>query len=229
EQVANLQGFEALTSRFNNLCLEAIKYAEEGAVAVETYNVAISALSEGVKKIASMKKNVAKFAPPISQGSENSLEDSSKKSTFSVPEMVPSLWHWQDAPHRFNLNDVGVPAADLNQPSISPVSIHRDGGPSDNTVVLTYFKSMTWVIENKTSTPAEKVAVINLKLQDYGKNPSGETDVQFRLTRITLEPMLKSMAYISQQLTAPANRVAVINLKLQDTKTTTGETEVKFQ
>ncbi|BFG20748.1 hypothetical protein CerSpe_070220 [Prunus speciosa] len=66
-------------------------------------------------------------------------------------------------------------------------------------------------------------------LQDYGKNPAGETEVQFRLTRVTLEPMLRSMAYISQQLSAPANRVAVINLKLQDTKTTSGETEVKFQ
>jgi hypothetical protein len=32
-------------------------------------------------------------------------------------------------------------------------------------VVLTYFKSMTWVIENKTLTPAGKVAVINLKVR----------------------------------------------------------------
>lgn len=38
--------------------------------------------------------------------------------------------------------------------------------------------------------------------------------MQFRLTRITLEPMLKSMAFISQQLSAPANKVAVINLKV---------------
>ncbi|CBI29148.3 unnamed protein product, partial [Vitis vinifera] len=112
---------------------------------------------------------------------------------------------------------------------MAPVSIHHDGGPSDNPVVLTCFKSMTWVIENKNSTPAGKVAVINLKLQDYGKSPLGETEVQFRLTRVTLEPMLRSMAYISQQLSTPANRVAVINLKLQDTKTTSGETEVKFQ
>lgn len=52
------------------------------------------------------------------------------------------------------------------------------------------------------------------QLQDYGKAPSGETEVQFRLTRTTLEPMLKSMAYISQQLSAPANKVAVINLKV---------------
>lgn len=86
---------------------------------------------------------------------------------------------------------------------------------------------MKWAVENKN--PASKVAVINLKLQDYGKTPSGETEVQFRVTRVTLEPMLKSMTYISQQLLTPANKVAVINLKLQDTKTSTGETEVKFQ
>lgn len=53
-----------------------------------------------------------------------------------------------------------------------------------------------------------------LQLQDYRKNPAGETDVQFRVTRVTLEPMLRSMAYIGQQLSAPANRVAVINLKV---------------
>lgn len=56
-----------------------------------------------------------------------------------------------------------------------------------------------------------------MQLQDYGKTPSGETEVQFRLTRITLEPMLKSMAYISQQLSMSANRVAVINLKVRVT------------
>ncbi|WCJ19052.1 FAR1-related sequence 3 [Euphorbia peplus] len=228
EQNADLEGIGTLTSRFNNLSMEAIRYAEEGAIAVETYNTAMNFLREGMKKIVALKKNVAK-APPSFQGGGNS-PDSNKKTLFSVPEMVPSLWHWQDSvPHRFNLNDVGVPVADLNQPSMVHVPTHGDGGPADNTVVLTYFKSMTWVIENKTTEPAGKVAVINLKLQDYGKNPSGESDVQFRLTRVTLEPMLKSMAYISQQLSTPANRVAVINLKLQDIKTITGETEVKFQ
>ncbi|KAL5733761.1 hypothetical protein ACOSQ2_033453 [Xanthoceras sorbifolium] len=229
ERNADTQCIETLTLRFNNLCREAIKYAEEGAIAPETYNAAIAALREGRKKIAAVKKNVAKVTPPSSQGAGNSHEEGNKKAPRSVPEMVPSLWPWQEAmPHRFNLND-GVPASDLNQPSITPVSIHHDSGTDDGTVVLTCFKSMTWVIENKNSTSASKVAVINLKLQDYGKNPSGETEVQFRLTRATLEPMLRSMAYISQQLSTPANKVAVINLKLQDTKTTSGETEVKFQ
>ncbi|GMP60933.1 hypothetical protein CsSME_00023602 [Camellia sinensis var. sinensis] len=229
EHDAHTQGIESLTSRFNNLCREAIKYAEEGAIAAETYNTAMSVLKEGARKIAAVKKNVAKVTPP-SQGSGSTQEDSNKKNPTSPSDMIPPLWPWQDAmPHRFNLNDAGVPAADLNQPSMAPISITRDGGPPDNMVVFTCFKSMTWVIENKNSTPASKVAVINLKLQDYGKTPSGETEVQFRLTRVTLEPMLKSMTYISQQLSAPASRVAVINLKLQDTKTTTGETEVKFQ
>ncbi|XP_057980786.1 protein FAR1-RELATED SEQUENCE 3-like [Malania oleifera] len=228
EQDPDLQGIECLTLRFNSLCREAIKYAEEGAIAVETYNAAMSALREGGKKIAAVKKNVAKVTPPRPQSSGNSQDDSSKK--IPASEMAPSLWPWQDAmPHRFNLNDVGVPVADLNQPTMAPVSLHRDVGPPDSTVVLTCFKSMTWVIEIKNSTPASKVAVINLKLQDYAKTPSGETEVQFRLTRVTLEPMLRSMAYISQQLSTPANRVAVINLKLQDTKATSGETEVKFQ
>ncbi|KAK6928963.1 Zinc finger, SWIM-type [Dillenia turbinata] len=232
EQDSDSQDIESLTLRFNNLCREAIKYAEEGAIAMETYNAAISVLREGMKKVAAVKKNVAKVTPPCPQGSGNSQEDGNKKNPSSGSEMIPSLWPWQEpTPHRFNLNDAGVPVADLNQPTMAgaPISIHREGGILDNSVVLTCFKSMTWVIETKDSTPAGKIAVINLKLQDYGKSPTGETEVQFRLTRITLEPMLRSMAYISQQLSTPANKVAVINLKLQDTKTTSGETEVKFQ
>ncbi|KHG01543.1 far1-related sequence 3 -like protein [Gossypium arboreum] len=230
EQHADPQGIETLTTRFNNLCQEALKLAEEGAMAPETYNAAINALKEAGKKIASVKKNVAKVRPPSSHNSGNNHEDGCKKTTSPVSKMIPSLWPWQDAvPPHFNLNDVGAPLTDLNQPSMVPVSLHRDTGHPDSTVVLTCFKSMTWVIENKNAMEAGKVAVINLKLHDYGKNPLGETEVQFRLTRVTLEPMLRSMAYISQQLSTPLNRVAVINLKLQDTKTTSGETEVKFQ
>ncbi|XP_057782123.1 protein FAR1-RELATED SEQUENCE 3-like [Salvia miltiorrhiza] len=112
---------------------------------------------------------------------------------------------------------------------MAPVSLNRDGGHSDNMMILPCLKSMTWVMENKNSTPANKVAVINLKLQDYAKTPVGESEVKFSLSKVTLEPMLRSMAYISEQLSTPANKVAVINLKLQDTETTSGESEVKFQ
>lgn len=128
---------ETLTMRFNNLCWEAIRFAEEGAASVETFNGAMSALREAGKKIAVLKKNIAKVNPPITQGSGNSQEESNKKATspLSPPEMVPSLWPWQEVlPQRFNLNDVGVLGADLNQPTMAPVSIHRDGGPPDNPV-----------------------------------------------------------------------------------------------
>ncbi|XP_019157601.1 PREDICTED: protein FAR1-RELATED SEQUENCE 3-like isoform X2 [Ipomoea nil] len=225
EQDAVARAIDSLASRFNNLCQDALKYAEEGAVAVETYDAASSALREGSRKIAIMKKHVAKVRPPTALASGNPNDDSNKKTPSTTSD---TGWPWQDVmPYHINLNDVGVPVGDLDQPTMTPVAINRDASFADNTVVYTCFKSMTWMIESKN--PANKVAVINLKLQDYGKSPAGETEVQFRLTRVTLEPMLKSMAYISQQLSMPANRVAVINLKLQDTKTTSGETEVKFQ
>jgi hypothetical protein len=73
------QGLDTLTSRFNYLCLEAIKYVEEGAIAIETCNAATSNLKEGGKKIASVKKSVAKVTPPSSHGSGNSQEENNKK------------------------------------------------------------------------------------------------------------------------------------------------------
>ncbi|XP_059659758.1 protein FAR1-RELATED SEQUENCE 3 [Cornus florida] len=222
---------ESLALRYNNLCREAIKYAEEGSIAPETYNVAMAALKEGGKKVAAIKKNVAKVAPPSSQVSAVGYED--RRTSTSSPDMTPLLWPRQDEmTRRFNLNDTGIPAqhvADLNLPRMAPVSLHRDDGHPDNMVVLPCLKSMTWVMENKNSAPANRVAVINLKLQDYSRTASGESEVKFQLSRVTLEPMLRSMAYISDQLSTPANRVAVINLKLQDTETTSGESEVKFQ
>lgn len=230
EKIPDPLGIDNLTVRFNSLCREAIKLAEEGAISVETYNATMNAFRESSKRVGIMKKNIAKVTPPNTQGNGNCQEDNSKKSPSSISDVIPSLWPWQDSvSHHFNLNDLGLPVADLNHPNMTPVSIHQDGGPPDNTIVLTCFKSMTWIIENKNSNTSNKIAVINMKLQDYGKGPLGETEVQFRVTRITLEPMLRSMTYISQQLNAPVNRVAIINLRLQDTKATTGQTEVKFQ
>ncbi|KAI9082234.1 hypothetical protein K1719_035657 [Acacia pycnantha] len=210
---------------------EAIRYAEEGAVAVETYNAAFNALKEGGKKIAAVKKSVSKVAPPSNKSGGTAYDD--KKSSTSTSDTTPLLWPQHDEIlRRFNLNDAGAPVqsvADLNLPRMAPVSLQRDDGPSDSMVVLPHLKSMTWVMENKNSTPGNKVAVINLKLQDYSRTPSAESEVKFQLSRVSLEPMLKSMAYISEQLSTPVNKVAVINLKLQDTETTSGESEVKFQ
>ncbi|PKI73298.1 hypothetical protein CRG98_006236, partial [Punica granatum] len=67
DRVVEPQAQESLTNRYNNLCQEAMKYAEEGATSLETFNAAMSALREGRKKISSVKKNVAKVAPPTSQ------------------------------------------------------------------------------------------------------------------------------------------------------------------
>ncbi|KAL1177736.1 hypothetical protein V6Z11_A03G050400 [Gossypium hirsutum] len=234
ERGGELHGQVSLTARYNSLCREAIKYAEDGAIATETYNIAMGALKEGGKKVSVVKKNVAKFAPPGSQASTAAYDDNS--SSTLGPDTAPLLWPQQDEiTRRFNLNDTGAPAqsvSDLNLPHMAPVSLHRDDSHPDNMVqqpVLPCLKSMTWEMENKNSMPGNRVAVINLKLQDYGKNPSAEMEVKFQLSRVTLEPMLRSMAYISEQLSTPANRVAVINLKLQDSETTTGESEVKFQ
>lgn len=64
------------------------------------------------------------------------------------------------------------------------------------------------------SFPNHSFFVSLFQLQDYSKAPTAESEVKFQLSRVTLEPMLRSMAYISEQLSTPANRVAVINLKV---------------
>ncbi|MCD7447004.1 hypothetical protein HAX54_021637 [Datura stramonium] len=130
--------------RFNHLCMEALRYAEEGAVSVETYDAAVSALRDGY-----------------------------------------------NASH-FNLNDGGLTAGDLNQPTMTPVAINHDDGLADNVKSIAY-------ISQQLSLPANRVAVINLKLQD-SKTPSGETEVKFQVSRDTLGSMLRSMAYIREQL-----------------------------
>lgn len=131
-----LHGQESLPLRYNNLCREAIRYAEEGATAVETYNVAMSALREGGKKVSVVKKNVAKVSPPGSQGSGIGYDE--KKTSTSASDTTPLLWPRQDEiTRRFNLNDTGPPAqsfADLNLPRMAPVSLQRDDGPPGNMV-----------------------------------------------------------------------------------------------
>lgn len=221
---------ESLNTRYNQLIREAVKFAEEGAIAPDTFTVAMAALREGVKNVAAAKTNVASFAPNNSRVSV--IGYNNRKTSSSAPDMTPSLWPRQDeVTRRFNLNDGGIAGqsvTDLNLPRMAPVSLLRDDGHHDNMVILPRLKSMTWVMENRTLPPANRVAVINLKLQDY-RTPASESEVKFQLSTVALEPMLKSMAYINEQLSAPANRVTVINLKLQDTDTSTGESEVKFQ
>lgn len=53
---------ESLTVLYNRLCYEAIKYAQDGAVSEEIYNVAMSALKQAGEKVAAAKKSAAALA-----------------------------------------------------------------------------------------------------------------------------------------------------------------------
>ncbi|XP_073009072.1 uncharacterized protein [Typha latifolia] len=57
---------ESLTVLYNQLCYEAIKYAQEGSVTEEIYNVAISALREAVEKVSAAKRGMM-VAQPVSK------------------------------------------------------------------------------------------------------------------------------------------------------------------
>ncbi|KAL0437121.1 UNVERIFIED_CONTAM: protein FAR1-RELATED SEQUENCE 3 [Sesamum radiatum] len=201
DEHSEIQVHESLTTRYNNLCKEAIRFAEEGAIASETYISALVSLREGGKKVAGVKKSVARVAPSSSQVSGTGYDD--RRPTIAKPEMTPLLWPRPDEiVRRFNLNDAGLPGqpiSNTNVPRVGPVSLKRDISHTDNMVVLPCLKSMTWVMENKNSTPADRVAVINLKLQDT-ETTSGESEVKFQVSRDTLGAMLRSMAYIREQL-----------------------------
>ncbi|KAK9951443.1 hypothetical protein M0R45_006884 [Rubus argutus] len=77
----------------------------------------------------------------------------------------------------------------------TPMSPHNLG-------TLSRLKSMTWSMENSNSGSANRVAVINLKLQQCTKSSLDEIEVKFQLTRDTLEAMLRSLTYIREQLSS---------------------------
>ncbi|KAJ4975854.1 hypothetical protein NE237_000960 [Protea cynaroides] len=123
---------------------------------------------------------------------------------FPASDISTSMWPRQDGPiAHINRNDDASTAPvvdDTNASQVAPMSLQRDDDLPDNLGILPRLKSMTWTMENRNSRPADRVAVITLKLQDYTKSRLGETEVRFQLTRDTLEAMLRSMAYISEQL-----------------------------
>ncbi|KAK1361427.1 hypothetical protein POM88_045901 [Heracleum sosnowskyi] len=229
DDCGEVHGQESLAVRYNSLCREAIKYAEEGAVAPETYSAARAALREGARKVMAVKKNATKVAPPSSDVSVIGYEDSRNCS----PDMIPLLWPRQDeVTQRFNLNDSGAPtqpSVSQNFPQMSLVSLRQDDGHQDHKAIFPCLKSMTWVMENKNLAPANRVAVINLKLQNYSRIPSAESEFKFSLSTITLEPLLRSMASLSEKMSTTVNKVATVNLKLYDTMTSSGDSEVKFK
>ncbi|XP_057819369.2 protein FAR1-RELATED SEQUENCE 3-like [Cryptomeria japonica] len=128
----------------------------------------------------------------------------------SPANMVPPVWpRLEDNRRPFNCCELGVPlgmpSGNLNSSRLVPQQPPQDDINGDSSLVsLPRLKAMTWSMENQNSTPANRVAVINLKLQDYTKPSSGETKIKFPLSRDTLEAMLRSMYYIRDQLSNAA-------------------------
>ncbi|KAA8519019.1 hypothetical protein F0562_016207 [Nyssa sinensis] len=124
--------------------------------------------------------------------------------SFPSSEISATLWPRHDDPvAHFNRNNLGASTPIISEttlPRLAPIPLQCDVGPPDNLGILPRLKSMTWTLENRNTSPTNRVAVISLKLQDYTKSPLGEMEVKFQLTRDTLEAMLRSMAYISEQL-----------------------------
>ncbi|ERM99032.1 hypothetical protein AMTRI_Chr01g127010 [Amborella trichopoda] len=110
------------------------------------------------------------------------------------------MWPRQDETEQRSTVVPTTPSTELNPPRLPPLQPQHDDGPPQNLMFLPRLKSMTWAMENQNSTPANRVAIITLKLQDYANSPSGETEEKFQLSRDTLDAMLRSMAYISEQL-----------------------------
>ncbi|XP_031475669.1 uncharacterized protein LOC116247612 isoform X2 [Nymphaea colorata] len=70
----------------------------------------------------------------------------------------------------------------------------------DDKVSLPRLKAMSWNMANQNDERVDHAAIINLKLQDDTQSVSGEVNVNFQITKDTLETMLKSMYYIRDQL-----------------------------
>ncbi|XP_022888008.1 protein FAR1-RELATED SEQUENCE 3-like isoform X2 [Olea europaea var. sylvestris] len=86
---------------------------------------------------------------------------------------------------------------------------------SEEQGILPQLKSMAWTVDNKNKMPANRVAIITLKLQDFSKSPPTEIEVKFQLSRDTLDAMLRSMTYISEKLSSSVESASVPSQKRQ--------------
>ncbi|KAK9124872.1 hypothetical protein Scep_013718 [Stephania cephalantha] len=123
----------------------------------------------------------------------------------SAAKKSSSMWPRHDESttcSNHSVIDSSTTNADARVSHLLSSSLPLAEGSSHNLMqgVLPCLKSMTWTVQNHNQKPDNKVASISLKLQDYSKYPSGETEVKFELTRDTLDAMLRSMADISEQL-----------------------------
>ncbi|KAH7513160.1 hypothetical protein FEM48_Zijuj12G0167100 [Ziziphus jujuba var. spinosa] len=128
---------------------------------------------------------------------------------FSSLNILAPLWPRQDDPiYRLNQNELGAStpiASDTNVSRLAPITQQHNVVPPENLRNLPRLKSMTWTMENGSSVQPNRLAVVSLKMQDYTKSTLGEIEVKFQLTKDTLEAMLRSMTYISEQLSGMAS------------------------
>ncbi|CAL9137552.1 unnamed protein product [Musa acuminata var. zebrina] len=81
----NHNGRESPTTRYNNLCREAMKYAEVGAASPDVYSVAMHALREAVEKVTAIKRKaggVADLGPVVGKCS---IENRNKQDSQIEP------------------------------------------------------------------------------------------------------------------------------------------------
>ncbi|KAF5749134.1 Far1-related sequence 3 [Tripterygium wilfordii] len=120
-------------------------------------------------------------------------------------DIPTSLWPHQDDPtSRFihYVRGIPTPITDSTASQFAAIPLPADIGSFDDLAIIPRLKSMTWTMENRNSSPSNRVAVVTLKLQDYAKSSLGETEVKFKLSRDTLEAMIRSLTYISEQLSS---------------------------
>ncbi|WOG98181.1 hypothetical protein DCAR_0417522 [Daucus carota subsp. sativus] len=98
-------------------------------------------------------------------------------------------------------NNIGASVPVITDINLSPLASMppEQGAGTDNLGTPPRLKSMTWTVDNQSKARRNKVAVINLKLQDYTQSPLRESEVKFQLTRETVDSMLKSMTQINEQ------------------------------
>ncbi|CAL9096842.1 unnamed protein product [Musa acuminata var. zebrina] len=126
------------------------------------------------------------------------------RASSPASEKLTSLWPRQDVTfiNNDNFRTSNQIRVDSHPPPLATMVVHQDTSSSRNMETLPRLKSMTWIMQNRNSAPANRVAVITLKLQDYTNSTSGELEVKFQLSKDTLEAMLRTMTYISEQLSS---------------------------
>lgn len=139
--------------------------------------------------------------------------------SFSFPEVSGSLLPQQFPITQFNNHNlrghtsIAAERSVLSFPLTS--TLPNDTFPTDTLGTLPKLKFMNWTVENKNAVLESRVALITLKLQDYNKSPSMETEVKFQLTKDALEAVLRSLTYINEQLSQFAGPSSALSQKKQ--------------